>query len=101
MRSFETSPQFNEEEKLVLQLAVALTRTSDVHDDLYEGLRRCFSERKQVDLNAVIPWEKFLSANHCTFAIEVEPSPRANFVCCPSYSCTGVPSEITSIRAPR
>jgi alkylhydroperoxidase family enzyme len=51
-------PQFNEEEKLVLQLAVALTRTTDVHDDLYEGLRRCFSEREQVDLNAVIAREK-------------------------------------------
>ena len=71
LRVFETSPHFNDEEKLVLRLAVALTRTpSNVDDSLYEALRRRFSERELVELNAVIAWENFRARFNRTFAIE-------------------------------
>jgi len=52
---FENSAHFSNEEKLVLRLAVSLTRTpSDVCDEFYGELRRRSSERELVELNAVI-----------------------------------------------
>jgi len=57
---FENSPHFSNEEKLVLRLAVSLTRTpSDVCDELYGELRRHFSERELVELDAAICWENY------------------------------------------
>jgi alkylhydroperoxidase family enzyme len=57
---FESSPHLSEQEKLVLRLTVALTRTpADVPDELFEALRREFSERQLVELNATITWENF------------------------------------------
>ena len=80
--SFETSPQFNEQEKLVLRLAVALTRTpSNVDDALYEALRKSFSERELVELNAVIAWENYRARFNRTFAIEAEGFSKGKF--CP------------------
>jgi len=57
---FEDSAHFSNEEKLVLHLAVSLTRTpSDVCDELYGELRKRFSERELVELNAAICWENY------------------------------------------
>ena len=57
---FENSARFSNEEKLVLLLAVSLTRTpSDVCDELYGELRKRFSERELVELNAAICWENY------------------------------------------
>lgn len=82
LRVFETSAQFNEQEKLVLRLAVALTRTpSDVDDALYEALRKSFSERELVELNAVIAWENYRSRFNRTFAIGAEGFSKGKF--CP------------------
>ena len=59
-RVFEVSPHFNEDEKLVLRLAVELTRTpANVCDALYEALRQRFSERELVELTGVIAWENY------------------------------------------
>lgn len=58
---FEDSAHFSNEEKLVSHLAVSLTRTpSDVCDELYGELRKRFSERELVELNAAICWENYL-----------------------------------------
>ena len=47
LADFEVSPHFTDDERLVLRLAVQLTRTpASVPDPLYEALRRRFSERE-------------------------------------------------------
>lgn len=79
---FEYSPHFSKEEKLVLRLAVALTRTPlDVSDDLYGALRKCFSERELVELNAAICWENDRARFNRTFAVESEGFSKGMF--CP------------------
>ncbi len=79
---FESSSHFSEQEKLVLRLAVALTRTpADVSDQLFEALRREFSERELVELNSVITWENYRARFNRTFAIEADGYSKGKF--CP------------------
>jgi alkylhydroperoxidase family enzyme len=73
LSQFEDSPHFSNEERLVLRLAVSLTRTpSDVCDELYGELRRRFSERELVELDAAICWENYRARFNRTFAVEAE-----------------------------
>jgi alkylhydroperoxidase family enzyme len=82
LAQFESSAHFNEREKLVLRLAVALTRTpADVSDELYAALRREFSEAQLVELNAAIAWENYRARFNRTFAIEAEGFSKGQF--CP------------------
>lgn len=70
---FESSTHFSEDEKLVLRLAVALTRTpADVCDELFESLRGRFSEPELVELNTAIAWENYRARFNRTFAVESE-----------------------------
>lgn len=70
---FESSAHFGEDERLVLRLAVALTRTpSDVPDDLFSALRNRFSERELVELSAAIAWENYRARFNRTFAVGSE-----------------------------
>jgi alkylhydroperoxidase family enzyme len=82
LADFESSPQFTEEERLVLRLAVELTRTpANVADSLYEDLRRCFSEPELVELTAAIAWENYRARFNRTFAVEAEGFSKGKF--CP------------------
>lgn len=73
LSKFEASSHFNQEEKLVLRLAVALTRTpADVEDGLFAALRERFSERELVELSAAIAWENYRARFNRTFAVESE-----------------------------
>jgi alkylhydroperoxidase family enzyme len=79
---FDASAHFNEEEKLVLRLAVALTRTpADVDDGLFAALRNRFSERELVELSAAIAWENYRARFNRTFAVESEGFSKGKF--CP------------------
>ncbi len=79
---FENSPHFSNEEKLVLRLAVSLTRTpSDVSDELYAELKKHFSERELVELNSAICWENYRARFNRTFAVEAEGFSKGMF--CP------------------
>jgi alkylhydroperoxidase family enzyme len=79
---FDNSPHFSNEEKLVLRLAVSLTRTpSDVCDELYRELRELFSERELVELNAAICWENYRARFNRTFAVGSEGFSKGMF--CP------------------
>jgi alkylhydroperoxidase family enzyme len=70
LAQFDTSVHFDEEERLVLRLAVALTRTpSAVSDDLFAALRKRFSEAELVELNAAIAWENYRARFNRTFAV--------------------------------
>jgi len=82
LSQFESSPNFTPEEKLVLRLAVSLTRTpSDVCDELFRELRGCFSERELVELNSAICWENYRARFNRTFAVESEGFSEGKF--CP------------------
>jgi alkylhydroperoxidase family enzyme len=82
LANFETSSHFSDEEKLALRLAVELTRTpANVGDALYEALRRRFSERELVELNAAIAWENYRARFNRTFAVEAEGFSEGKF--CP------------------
>lgn len=73
LASFEASPHFADDEKLVLRLAVQLTRTpADVDDSLYAALRSRFSERELVELTAAIAWENYRARFNRAFNIEAE-----------------------------
>ena len=79
---FEDSTHFSEDEKLVLRLAVALTRTpADVADGLFALLRQRFSERELVELGAAISWENYRARFNRTFAVESEGFSKGEF--CP------------------
>lgn len=79
---FEDSMNFSDDERLVLRLAVALTRTpANVPDDLFAKLRDRFSERELVDLSAAIAWENYRARFNRTFAIGSEGFSKGKF--CP------------------
>lgn len=79
---FESSAHFNEREKLVLRLAMAMTRIpTNVPDELYGALRVQFSERELVELSAVIGWENSRARFNRVFGIEAEGFSHGKF--CP------------------
>ena len=79
---FEASTCFAHDEKLVLRLAVALTRTpSEVTDELFAALRQRFSERELVELTAAISWENYRARFNRTFAVDSEGFSEGKF--CP------------------
>jgi alkylhydroperoxidase family enzyme len=68
--TFEESDLFDEKEKVVLRLAVAMTRTPNaVTDELFAALRASFDEEAIVELVATIAWENFRARFNRTFAI--------------------------------
>lgn len=70
LSKFETSEHFSEDERLVLHMASALTRTpSDVSDEFFATLRDRFSERELVELSAAIAWENYRARFNRTFAL--------------------------------
>ena len=82
LSQFEASSHFTQEEKLVLRLTVALTRTpADVDDGLFAALRERFSERELVEVSAAIAWENYRARFNRTFAVESEGFSEGKF--CP------------------
>jgi len=82
LSQFESSAHFSEDEKLVLRLAVALTRTpSSVADELFSALRNRFSERELVELTSAIAWENYRARFNRTFGVESEGFSQGMF--CP------------------
>jgi alkylhydroperoxidase family enzyme len=81
---FENSVNFSDDAKLVLRLAVSLTRTpSNVSDDLYVELKQRFSERQLVELNSAICWENYRARFNRTYALEAEGFSKGNFCALP------------------
>ena len=84
LSKFENSAHFGSEEKLVLRLAVSLTRTpSDVCDELYGELRKRFSESELLELTAAISWENYRARFNRTFALEAEGFSKGTFCALP------------------
>jgi alkylhydroperoxidase family enzyme len=84
---FESSPNFNDVEKIVLRLATELTRTpSNVSDELYAALRGHFSERQLVELTAVITWENARARFNRVYDIQAEGFSKGKFCPLPERS---------------
>lgn len=67
------STAYDEEERLALELAEAMTATpADVTDDLRDRLRTRFIERQIVELVTAIAWEGFRARFNRAFAIEAQ-----------------------------
>jgi alkylhydroperoxidase family enzyme len=70
---FETSPEFNDVEKLVLRYAAAMTQTPvEISDEEFEQLRRHFDEKQLVELTSSIAWENYRARFDHAFGIGAE-----------------------------
>jgi len=68
---FAASPAFTDLEKLVLQYAVAMTKTPvHVSEELFNSLRAHFNEKQMVELTAMIAWENYRARFDHAFGIE-------------------------------
>lgn len=82
LAQFEESPAFKSNEKLVLRLTVALTRTpANVDDQLFGQLRVEFSEPQLVELATAIAWENYRARFNRTFGVLAEGFSEGSF--CP------------------
>ena len=60
LRDYATSPAFDERERLVLDLAVAMTgRPADISGELRARLRSQFEDAELVELTSAIAWENY------------------------------------------
>ena len=83
---FEASPAFTMQEKLVLRLAVALTRTpSSIDDALFAELSGVFSESQLVELTAAITWENHRARFNRVFNVQAEGFSEGSFCPLPEH----------------
>jgi alkylhydroperoxidase family enzyme len=79
---FEESQAFTRAEKLVLRLAVAMTRTpTSVDDELFAALAREFKEPQLAELATAIAWENYRARFNRAFGVPAENFSRGAF--CP------------------
>lgn len=70
---FEESAAFSDVEKLVLRLAVAMSRTpADVPDALFAELRARFDDAQLVELAGAIAWENWRSRYNRLFDVAAQ-----------------------------
>ena len=70
---FESSPEFNNTEKLVLRYAAAMTQAPvHISDQQFEELRSHFNEKQLVELTSAIAWENYRARFNHAFGIEAE-----------------------------
>ena len=70
---FEESLAFTAPQKLVLRLAVAMTRTpASVDDELFTELRTVFSEAQLTEIAMAIAWENHRAQFNRAFGVEAE-----------------------------
>ncbi len=73
LSSYRESDAFSELEKIVLDYAVALTKTpADASDELVATLRKELDDRQLVELTALIAWENFRARFNRGFAVEAQ-----------------------------
>lgn len=93
LTQFESSPQFNEQEKTVLRLATALTHNpTNVSDELYAALLQQFSERQLLELTAVITWENARARFNRVYDIPAEGFSEGAY--CPLPEHQASPSQV-------
>lgn len=69
----QSSPALDDEERLALRYATAMTQTPvEVSADLFAELRARFTERQLVELTSCIAWENYRARFDHAFGIESE-----------------------------
>ncbi len=69
---YRESPAFSEKERLVLDLAVEMTKVPvEVPPELVKELRRRFDEAQLVELTAAIAWENYRARFNRVFGVQV------------------------------
>ena len=92
--TFETSEVLSADDKLVLRLAVGMTKTPvDVSADLFKELRARFSEPQLVEIAAVIAWENYRARFNRSFAIEPQGFSEGAFCVVPERLPPGTSLE--------
>ena len=92
LASFEESSAFDAAQRLVLKLAIALTRTpASVSDTLFADLLQHFSEPQLVELAAAIGWENYRARFNRAFAIASEGFSEGAFCPLPESAEYAVP----------
>jgi alkylhydroperoxidase family enzyme len=73
VRDWRSSPLFDERERLVLELADAMTQVpARIPDALYARLRAAFAPPELVELSATIAWENYRSRFNRAFEVASE-----------------------------
>src|SRR5262245_45848211 len=73
LHAWRTSPLFSDLEKLVLELADAMSVTpAHVSDELFEKLRERLNEEQLVELVASIAWENYRARFNLAFDVQAE-----------------------------
>ncbi len=73
LADYATSPLFGERERLVLELADAMTSTpAAVPEALFARLRAAFAEPQLVELVSTIAWENYRARFNLSFGIAAE-----------------------------
>ena len=86
LADFESSAALSELEKLVVRYAVAMTATPvEVPEELFEKLKRHFSERQLVELTSAIAWENYRARFNHAFGIEAEGFSQGAFCALPVH----------------
>lgn len=67
---YQTSDAFNDEDRLAIDLAVAMAQTpTDIPEELKQRLRERFSEAQVVELASAIAWEHYRSRFNRVFGV--------------------------------
>jgi alkylhydroperoxidase family enzyme len=89
---YRESDAFDEREKLVLDLAVAMTRTpADVPRALMASLAAHFDEAQLVELTAAIAWENYRSRFNRAFDVQSVGYSEGAACALPERSSRGLP----------
>ena len=87
---------FNDTERLVIELADALTDTpSNVSDELYARLRNQFSEEQLMQLGAQIAFENYRACWNRLFNVESDNFHQGNSIINRANGLRGTPSPVS------
>lgn len=74
--SYQTSPLFSEEDKLILHYAEELTLKAEVNDELFRRVEQQIGMLKLLDLNAAVGFWNMMARNLNGLRIDLEPGRR-------------------------
>jgi alkylhydroperoxidase family enzyme len=69
--SYRESSAFSDEERLVIELAVEMSKTPvELPPELLDELHRCFDEAQLVELSAAVAWENYRARFNRVFGVQ-------------------------------
>jgi len=69
--SYRESSAFSDEERLVIELAVEMTKTPvELPPELLDELHWCFDEAQLVELSAAVAWENYRARFNRVFGVQ-------------------------------